>query len=373
MTSRTIAIRPAASPAVRAAARRAVVEGMEDRKMFSVSLVSVGLNGAPADGASSQASVSGDGRYVVFASLATNLVAGDTNGVQDIFLRDRQTGTTVLVSKGIGGAAANGASTQPVISQDGAYVAFASKASNLVAGDDKGFQDVFRYNVSTGTIELVSATNTAGTTFGNGGSSEPTISGNGQFVSFTSFAPNLGGVDGNAENDIYVRNMSTGQNKLVSVNTGGVSAANALSFDSWISEDGRYITFRSDASNLIAGDTNANRDTFLRDTQTNTTILISANLAGAPANSGSESNAVSGNGRFVVFQSRATDLVNNDGNGTTDVFLRDTQTNTTSLLSINRFGNNSAGGFSEFPAISQDGSWATFSSLAPDIVTDDTN
>lgn len=352
----------------------AISEALEDRRLMAAQLISGGLGGAAANGASGEASVSADGRYVVFSSFASNLVAGDTNAQRDIFLYDRNNNTTTLISKNPNtGEPGNGDSNLPVISQDGNFVAFSSRASNLLDNDTLGFQDVFRYNVQTHALQLVSAANSAGTTFANKGSSEPTISGDGNIVSFTSFAANLGGVDGNAANDVYVRNMTTGQNKLVSVNTGGVAAGNKLSFDSWISLDGRFVTFRSDASNLVANDTNENRDTFLRDLQTNTTTLISMNLAGGSANSGSESNAVSGDGRFVVFQSRATDLVSNDGNANTDVFLRDTQSNTTRLLSINRFGTSSAAGFSEFPAISQDGSYATFSSTAPDITTGDVN
>jgi hypothetical protein len=359
---------------IRAQLAACVTEALEDRRLMAAQLITTGIGGAAADGASGEASVSADGRFVVFSSFATNLVAGDTNGKRDIFLFDRQSGTTVMVSKNPNdNAPGNGDSNLPIINQDGTFVAFSSRASNLITGDTAGFQDVFRYNIATHALQLVSATNAAGTTFANGNSSEPTISKDGNIVSFTSFAPNLGGVDGNAENDVYVRNMTTGSNELASVNTGNVAAGNKLSFDSWISEDGRYVTFRSDATNLVSGDTNGNRDTFLRDLTLNSTTLISVNLAGVSGNSGSESNAVSGDGRFVVFQSRATDLVGNDGNNNTDVFLRDTSNNTTRLLSINRFGTSSAGGFSEFPAMSQNGDYATFSSTAPDIATSDSN
>ncbi|QOV89052.1 CARDB domain-containing protein [Humisphaera borealis] len=364
--------------------QRSITEALEDRRLFAVGLVSVGIGGAAANGDSAEASVSSDGRYVVFSSFATNLVANDTNGHKDIFLRDRNTGTTVMVSKNpTTGEGGNKDSTQPVINADGTYVAFVSRATNLISGDTQNHNDIFRYNIATGAIELVSARSGTTSTFAGGSSSEPTISKDGSLVSFTSFAANLNaGIDGNDNNDVFVRNMGSttvfglapNATKLISVNSGNVAAGNSQSFDSWISSDGRYIAFRSDSSDMVAsGDTNNARDTFVRDLQTGTTALISQTPAGASGNASSDSNSISGDGRFVTFQSKATDLVSNDGNANSDVFLRDTQTNTTTLLSINRFGTNSAGGFSEFPALSQDGSFASFSSTAGDIINGDTN
>lgn len=365
--------------------RRCVSEALEDRRLFAVGLVSVGLNGAPANGDSTEASVSADGRYVVFASFANNLVAGDNNNRRDIFLRDRTAGTTTLISKNPStGEGGNQDSGQPVINADGTHIAFVSRATNLLAGDSQNHNDIFRYTIANGNLELVSARSGTTTTYGGGSSSEPTISKDGNLVSFTSFAGNLNaGTDGNGSNDVFIRNLggstvfgiAPNQTKLVSVIPGnGGIAGNDQSFDSWISSDGRYIAFRSDASDLVAtGDGNNARDTFVRDLQTGTTTLISANTSGVSGNAASDSNSISGDGRFVTFQSRATDLVANDGNGNADVFLRDTQTNTTTLLSVNRFGTNSAGGFSEFPALSQDGSFASFSSTAGDIVGNDAN
>ena len=376
-----------------AVVHRCVAEALEERRLFAVSLVTAGLNGAPANGDSGQASVSEDGRYVAFSSFASNLVEGDTNGRADIFLRDRSNNTTRLISRNpttreIG----NGDSTQPVISQDGTHVAFVSRANNLLSGDTADHSDVFRFTIATGALELASARNETGG-FAGGSASEPTISKDGNLVSFTTFAGNMSIpfgaanlVDANAANDVYVRNMGTttrfgigpNQNRLVSEADGRgttIDTGNGQSFDSWISEDGRFITFRSDASNLAPGgaDTNAKRDTYLRDLQNNTTVLISVNQSGVSGNENSDSNSVSGDGRFVLFQSRATDIVGNDGNADADIFLRDTSNNTTRLLTVNRNGNNSAGGLSEFPAMSQDGSVASYSSYAPDIVAGDAN
>ncbi|MDB5295279.1 MAG: hypothetical protein JWO31_1262 [Phycisphaerales bacterium] len=389
--SRRMEVRPAAPRrAVAAAVRRCAAEALEDRRLFAVGLVSVGLGGAPANGDSSEASVSADGHLVVFTSFASNLVDGDTNNKSDVFLRDTVAGTTTLISRNpTNGEIGNADSIQPVINQDGTYVAFVSRANNLLSGDGTDGNDVFRYNIATHALQLVSAKDAAGTQFPGNASSEPTISKDGNLVSFTTFAGNLGVIDTNKANDVFVRNMGSttafagtpnalapGANRLVSVATGAaVTTGNGLSFDSWISEDGRYISFRSDASDLVAPGVDANnvRDTYLRDVQTGTTTLVSVNQAGVAANAASDSNSVSGNGRFVSFQSKATDIVGNDGNGDADVFLRDTLTNTTRLLSVNRFGTSSAGGLSEFPAMSQDGGYASFSSYAPDIVAGDAN
>jgi len=363
--------------------RRCVAETLEERRLFAASLISVGIGGAPANGDSVEASVSASGRYVVFTSFADNLVAGDTNGRSDIFLRDTVNNTTTLISKNAAdGTPGNHDSNQPVINADGTHVAFVSRATNLIAGDTQNHNDVFRYTIANGALELASARSGTTNTFMGGSSSEPSISKDGNIVAFTSFAVNHNaGNDGNGANDVFVRNMggstvfgiAPNATKMVSVNSGGVSAGNKQSFDSWISADGRYLAFRSDASDLVAGDTNETRDTFRRDMQTGVTTLISATSGGTAGNANSESNSISGDGRFVSFQSQASDLVANDGNANTDVFLRDTTNNTVQLLSINRFGTNSAGGFSAFPAMSLDGSFASFSSTAGDIVPNDNN
>jgi hypothetical protein len=398
-TSRTNDSRQPSRRPVSAAVARCVTEALEDRRLFAVNMVSVGLGGAPANGPSGEASASATGRLVVFSSFASNLVEGDTNGKSDVFLRNLDTNTTTLISRRQGGEIGNGDSVQPVISQDGTHVAFVSAASNLLPNDTQNNRDVFRYTIATGLIELVSARNAAGE-FPSNGSSEPTISADGHLVSFTTAAGNLtvqggpaffdaNGTQPNKEvNDVFVRNLGPTQrfgidprqNRLVSVNAASagatsVTTGNKQSLDSWMSEDGRYITFRSDASDLVAGgaDQNDKRDTYLRDLQTGTTTLISVNRDGKAANQESQSNSVSGNGQFVLFQSKANDIVGNDGNDDFDIFLRDTVANTTRLLTVNRNGNNSAGGLSEFPAMSQNGTIASYSSYAPDIVPGDVN
>jgi hypothetical protein len=384
-------------PASRALPARVLTclpEVLEGRQLFAVTaptLITATVDGGPANGPSGESSVSASGRYVVFSSFATNLVAGDTNGKEDIFLRDTVNNTTTLISKSLSGDLGNGDSSQPVINQDGTYVAFVSKASNLINGDTGGFADVFRYSIASPGLDLVSATNTAGTAFAGAGSSEPTISKDGTLVSFTSFATNYEGVaDQNSPsknfNDVYVRNMAAagtaaqfginpGQVRLVSRAAAVNNSGDGESFDSSISADGRYITFRSSSANLVAAgiDTNNSRDTFIRDMMTSLTTLVSVNTAGVSGNQPSDSNAVSGNGQFVTFQSKATDLVANDNNENADVFLRDTISGKTTILSVNQFGTASAGGVSVFPALSQDGSYASFSSTAPNIVPGDAN
>lgn len=371
-------VRRAAAAVRTAAVRTAAVEALEDRRLLSVSLISVAPDGVtPGNGASGEASVSQDGRYVVFSSTSTNLVAGDANGKTDIFLRDRQTNTTVLVSKNPStGAQGNDDSFAPVISSDGNFVAFASKANTLLPGeqDPAGTTGkVFRYNVQTQALELVSARPSGAVSGANSG--EPSISADGRFVAFTSFAETFGPADNNRANDVYVRDMNGTTVQLVSVKTGGGGAGDKASFDSNISADGRFVTFRSDATNLVANDTNAARDAFIRDLQSGTTTRVSVNTAGNGGNAASDANAVSGNGVFVAFQSQASDLVTTpaDTNSLSDIFLRNTSTNATTLLTVNRQGTASARGASRFPWLSIDGRFATFSSTAPDLVPGDVN
>jgi len=222
--------------------------------------VSVNSVDAEVDGSSERPSISSDGRYIVFGSEATNLVAGDTNATNDIFLHDTQTGATTRVSVDSVGAEADGSSEEPSISSDGRYVVFNSEATNLVAGDT------------------------------------------------------------NAAQDIFVHDTQTGATTRVSVNSVGAEA-NDRSIVSHISSDGRYVVFNSEATNLVAGDTNAARDIFVHDTQTGATTRVSVNSVGAEANDRSERPSISSDGRYVVFSSEATNLVAGDTNGVDDIFI----------------------------------------------------
>jgi len=227
-------------------------------------------------------SISGDGRYVAFTTTASYVVTGDTNGVGDVFVRDRQTGATERVSVNSSGAQGAQVSYAPSISADGRYVAFASRAANLVPGDSNKSDDVFVHDRQTGRTERVSV-NTAGVQ-GNASSFAPYISTDGRYVSFTSNATNLVAGDSNAVADIYVHDRQTGTTERVSVG-GGSAQADGASGQSAISSDGRYVAFSSDATNLVAGDTNATRDLFVHDRQAGTTERANVKSSGGQTNS----------------------------------------------------------------------------------------
>jgi len=341
---------------------------VHDRQTGETTRVSVVTGGGQALGGESEdASISGDGRFVVFESLATNLVPGDTNLHRDIFVHDRQTGATTRVSVATGGVQANESSFQPVISADGRFVAFYSRATNLVPGDTNGFRDIFVHDRQTGSTTRVSLA-TGGTQV-NGNSRTSDISEDGQFVAFESDATNLVSNDTNARRDIFVHDRQTGATTRVSVATGG-GQVNDDSFDPVLSADGRYVAFESDATNLVAGDGNGFTDVFVHDRQTGQTIRVSVASGGGPqGNEDSLEADISGDGRFVAFLSFATNLVSGDTNGEGDVFVHDRLTTRMSVSTAGVQGNN----FSCNPAISQDGRIVGFFSDSTNLVPGDTN
>jgi Tol biopolymer transport system component len=323
-----------------------------------------------ADGASTAPVISVDGRYIAFESSATNLVTGDTNGIPDVFLHDTQTTTTTRVSVATGGTQANGASSAPVVSVDGRYIAFESSATNLVTGDTNGIPDVFLHDTQTTTTTRVSVA--TGGAQANGASSAPAISANGRYIAFQSTAPDLVTGDTNTVMDIFLHDTQTpSTTSRVSVTTVGAEANGASSTPA-ISADGRYIAFQSIASDLVAGDTNTVMDIFLHDTQTPSTSRVSITSGGAEANGASSAPAISGDGRYIAFQSAATDLIATDTNGVTDIYLRDYQTPSTVRLSLPVGGAQPTSESTE-AAISSDGRYVGFSSLANLDTANDTN
>ncbi|MBF0186224.1 MAG: PD40 domain-containing protein, partial [Magnetococcales bacterium] len=333
--------------------------------------VSVASDESQGNGYSISADVSADGRYVVFASMASNLVAGDTNGVSDIFLRDTQTNITTLVSVVADGSQGSGSygSIGTTISSDGRYVAFYSFASNLVAEDTNGSSDIFLRDNQTNTTSLVSVASDRSQ--GNGGSYSPIILADGRYVVFDSSAFNLVAEDTNGKTDIFLRDNQTNTTCLVSVASDG-SQGDGDSYTSAIAANGRYVVFRSDASNLVVGDTNGAPDIFLRDTQTNITSLVSVAADGSHGNSGSYNPTTSADGRYIAFGSSASNLVAGDTNGSSDIFLRDTLTNSISLISVSSDGSQ-GNGDSYSSTISADGRYVIFASNASNLVVGDAN
>ncbi|MEO8196181.1 MAG: hypothetical protein ABI689_05620, partial [Thermoanaerobaculia bacterium] len=254
-------------------------------------------------GGSSAPSTSADGRYIAFQSSAPNLVAGDTNNLDDIFVHDRQTGVTTRVSVDSAGAEGNSDSAAPSISGDSRYVAFSSAASNLVAGDTNGSEDVFVHDRLTGTTTRVSV-DSAGAE-GDSYSYEASISGDGRYVAFASTASNLVAGDTNSIDDIFVHDRQTGATTRVSVDSFGVEGGSGSTSAS-ISGDGRYVAFASYASNLVAGDTNLNSDIFVHDRQTGTTTRVSVDSTGVEGDGYSSAPSISSDGIYVAFTSTSS-------------------------------------------------------------------
>jgi hypothetical protein len=320
--------------------------------------------------------LSADGRFVAFTSEASDLVANDINGVSDTFVRDLKTGTTRLVSiNRAGTSSGNSESFDPVLSAGGRIVAFSSEASDLVlANDTNNERDAFVRDLKTGTTTLISI-NRAGTASGNGGSYSPALSADGRLVAFGSFASDLVANDTNGAFDAFVRDLKTGTTTLVGVNSAGTASGNHFSSNPVLSADGRFVAFYSEASDLVVNDANGTLgDAFVRDLKIGTTTLVSVNSAGTASGNGvSFASALSTDGWFVGFSSKASDLVANDTNGESDTYVRDLKTGTTKLVSINSAGTASGNGFSFEPVLSADGRFVAFASFASDLVANDTN
>jgi hypothetical protein len=367
--------------------------------------VSVASDGTQANGFSQEPAISADARFVAFYSYADNLVAGDINSSFDVFVRDRQAGTTERISVDSGGNQASSHSLSPTISADGRFVAFYSYADNLVAGDTNNFcdldedgvynencVDVFVRDRQAGTTERVSVD--SGGNQASSHSLSPTISADGRFVAFWSFADNV--VDGDTNNfcdldqdgvynencvDVFVRDRQAGTTERVSVSSIGAQANSDSAFPA-ISADGRFVAFHSSASNLVADDSNTCGfggpgtcpDVFVHDRQTGATTRVSVDSSGAEANDGSQNSAISisADGRLVAFGSDASNLVDGDTNSSNDVFVHDRQTGETTRLSMNSGGDEANyGGYDA--AISADGRFVAFESRASNLVDGDTN
>jgi Tol biopolymer transport system component len=342
---------------------------VHDRQTGQTSRVSVASNGTQGNHDSGYPSISADGRYVAFHSEASNLVASDTNGAADIFVHDRQTGQTSRVSVASNGTQGNDSSWTPSISADGRYVALASYASNLVPGDTNGAADVFVHDRHMGQTSRISAA--ADGTQGNHGSGSPSISADGRYMAFASEASNLVAGDTNGAADIFVHDWQTGQTSRVSVASDGAQG-NGASYWPSISADGRYAAFASTASNLVAGDTNSMWDIFVHDRQTGQTSRVSVASNGTQGNWHSMRQSISADGRYVAFDSLANNLVPGDTNGAWDVFVHDRQTGQTSRISVasnGTQGNHDSG----YPSISADGRYVALGSLADNLVAGDTN
>ncbi|MBA2715959.1 MAG: PD40 domain-containing protein [Propionibacteriales bacterium] len=348
---------------------------VRDRKTDVTRRVSVTTGGSQANNDSFQPTISADGRYVAFASEARNLVAHDSNGTADVFVRDRVDNVTRRVSVAADGQGdSNGTSLNPAISADGRYVAFESWAKNLVSGelDNNSRWDVFvRDRVDKVTSRV--SRSMSDDTKANGGSYQPAISAHGRYVAFQSFASNLVNDDTNGQSDVFVRDRDTQETSRVSVSSDGAEGTGA-SIEPDISADGQRVVFRSAAENLVTGDNNAEPDVFLRDRATDTTTLVSAGRGddGIPPTCCSGQPAISSDGNQVAFYSNLTNLIAGDTNGEIDVFVRDLVDMTTRRVSVAN-GGGQANDYSFQPAISAHGRYVSFTSAASNLIARDTN
>ncbi|HZR16881.1 MAG TPA: hypothetical protein VFE51_06095 [Verrucomicrobiae bacterium] len=475
---------------------------VRDLKQGATLLVSVATNGAAGDGVSRSSSMTPDGRFVAFVSEAENLIAGDTNGIPDVFVRDLQNGITVLAS--VGATSTNssypvGASESPVMTPDGRYVAFFSTATNLVPqrtfsgniyvrdliaqqttlvsaqaqtvvtsmvsvfaapachsqtiSDDgryvayvvsplpstrlgvyyssvRGF--VLRHDLQTGQEDLINTNcyvtpgpyetvrvldmtkdgrfvafvaNTNGlfgettcifvwdaasglNTLASGDLSNsvpagsacqwPVFDSSGNFLAFFSSATNVttNSLKGNVH--LYVRDLLNQRSVMVNVDTNGAGAEINPTTIPRFSDGGRLLAFESPDPSVVGGDRNRSFDVFVRDLGSNTTELISAahpvlNENTPNGNSGMTGPSISADGRFVAFASDADDLVSNDTNGSRDVFVRDLVTGSNILVSVDLSGSANGNGVSYEPSITPDGRYVLFTSSATDLVAGDTN
>jgi len=342
---------------------------VRDRLAGTTERVSLGDGGEQGNAGSWRPAISGDGRCIAFMSFATNLLPEDANGCWDIFLRDRHTGRTELVSANLQGLPAASHSWWPSISADGRCVAFESDAPDLVPGDENGGMDIFVRDRGAGVTERVSVSSVGAEA--NGESFHPAISPDGRFVAFMSYASNLVAGDTNGVGDIFVHDRAAGTTERVSLSS-AEAQGNAYSRMPAISLEGRFVAFESLASNLVAGDSNARIDVFVRDRLAGTTTRASVASDGSQVGGHSLKPSLTGDGRFVAFESAATGLIARDRNGDFDVFVRDRAGGITLRASVSA-GGAEAKDDSGAAAISQDGRFLAFWSLAPNLVSDDTN
>ena len=334
-------------------------------QVVDVTRVSISSAGAQGTLGSSSPSISADGRYLAFTSTAENLVPGDTNGWYDVFVRDLVAGTTERVSVSSGGEQGNHGSGGPSISADGRYVAFTSQANNLVPADTNAWvSDSFVHDRQTGATTRVSVSTTGQQ--GNGRTMDSTISADGRFVAFESLSDNLVADDTNEGSDIFVHDRQSGQTIRVSVlNTD--EEAHDRSGHACISGDGRHIAFHWFPGGPLPD--GGGQGVFVYNRLTGETSRVSVSSDGQPGNNGGSSPCISGDGRYVVFESKSTNLVPDDTNGAEDVFVHDRRSGATIRVTDAEHESQRM----HHASISPAGRVAAFTAEAANLVPDDTN
>jgi Tol biopolymer transport system component len=341
---------------------------VHDRLTGEIERVSVSSSGEEGNGDSMRPAISGSGRYVAFQSFASNLVPHDTNETLDVFVHDRLTGITECLSVSAEGEVGDDLSVAPSISADGRYVAFESHARNLVPG---GYRGVLLHDRLTGEKELVCVSSSGEP--GNRMSSWASISADGTCIAFytssTNLDPNYPSGDDDA--DVYVRDRLAGTTELVSVSSEGERGIWGSGVPS-ISANGRYVSFYSLAWNLVQDDWNHCADVFVHDRATGETTRVSVSSRGEEGLGDSVISSISGDGRFVAFDSWADDLVWGDTNDTYDIFVHDRATGETRRVSVSSWGKQ-ANENSFYLSLSGDGRYVAFQSYASNLVEGDSN
>ena len=332
--------------------------------------VSVDSFGVEANGLSEYPDIAQGGQFVAFSSHATNLVPNDTNSASDIFVHDLSTGVTTRVSVDSSGIEGNGDSIRCSISSDGRYVVYESEAVNLVASDTNGVGDIFLHDRQTAVTTMVSVDSIG--VQGNGLCQRPAISANGLVIAFMSASTNLVSGDTNSRTDIFVHEHLGGQTTRVSVKSGGNESSGRCN-DPELSSDGMVVVFTSDAFNIAPGNRNSGQDdVYIHDRATASTSRVSVNSQGVAGVQWSRNGALSADGRYVVFESWSNDLITQDFNLMTDVFLHDRALGRTKNLSYSMVTVQGNRG-SASPVISADGDVILFDNFAANLVMNDTN
>lgn len=347
---------------------------VRDRVLGINERVALSSAGVPGNRHSYLTSLSADGRFAVFTTHSNNLVPGVDTFEHQVYVRDRLLGTTECMSMTSWGSGAHGASGRGVISDDGRFVAFHSRAINLAGvGATGGIDQVYVRDRDTGAIQCISLGSGGGQA--NANALFPRLSSSGRYVTFTSSATNLEpGTNGFGQ--AYLFDQQTGIREVLSLDTGGTPAQASSALPSAPTTDGRFVAFQSKAGTLVPGVGNGFQQIFLRDRTAGTNTLVSVAFDGSPGDADSQAPHITPDGRYVVFESLATNLVPGDTNAVRDVFVRDLLLGTTSRVNVANSGTQAsqAGGYEwSSNVVSADGRSVVFESHSTDLVVADTN
>jgi Tol biopolymer transport system component len=343
---------------------------VRDRKRGTTTRVSLAADGSQLAEGGSSPSISANGRYVAFGTIDRSVVPGKTSDLPDVVVRDLKTGTNDRVSVSSAGEESDGTAYQPVLSANGRFVAFGSDATNLVAGDTNGLYDIFVHDRKTGETLRVSVDSDGNQQTGSG--ETHAISANGRFVAFSSGAENLVPGDTNGQDDVFVHDLKTRSTTRVSLGATGVEP-DASCYGPSISSNGRWVTFSSSARDLVPVSLTAFQQIYLHDAKSGATTRISGFTPDSEGNGASQDAHMTPNGRFVVFSSVADNFIPGDTNAEYDVFRFDVRRGVLARTSVTSDGAQTEGDDSYDPAISDSGRFVAFSSGATNLAPGDAN